>query len=153
VAVQIVGDGPLRGDLEALSRELGVEDLVTFTGPLTRPGVDEAYRGASMFVLPCRIDGNGDRDGMPTVLGEAMRRGLPVISTDLIGIPELVRHGETGLLVEPESPSAVADAVDELRLDPDRGAELARKGAAHAERLLDPEQATRSLVELFGGLR
>ncbi|MGF1667043.1 MAG: glycosyltransferase family 4 protein [Acidimicrobiia bacterium] len=149
IPVMMVGDGPLRGELETLAADLGVAGLVTFTGPLTRPEVDAAYAAASMFVLPCRIDADGDRDGMPTVLGEAMRRGLPVISTNIIGIPELVRSGETGMLVEPENPAAVADAIAGLRDDPAGAAELARKGAAHAAALLDPAAATAALVKLF----
>lgn len=153
IRVKIVGDGPLRGDLERLAVRTGVAGSIEFTGPLTRPDVDAAYREASMFVLPCRIDEDDDRDGMPTVLGEAMRRGLPVVSTDLIGIPELVRHRETGLLAEPENPTALADAIDELRRDPVLAAELAEKGAAHAERLLDPVHATATLAELFRGGR
>ncbi|MGF1617565.1 MAG: glycosyltransferase family 4 protein [Acidimicrobiia bacterium] len=149
IPVVIVGDGPLRGELEKLAVELGVCELVAFTGALTRPDVDAAYAAASMFVLPCRIDPDGDRDGMPTVLGEAMRRGLPVISTDIIGIPELVRPGETGVLVDPESPASLAAAIAALLDDPVGAAELARKGAAHAAALLDPAAATLALVRLF----
>lgn len=147
----IVGEGELRGRLEDLARRLGVEDRVRFAGALTKPDVERAYAEASMFVLPCRIDEFEDRDGMPTVLGEAMRHGLPVVSTDVIGIPELVRHGETGLLVDPDDPAAVADAISRLDRDLVAAAELGRKGADHAAALLDPRVATDSLLEIFGG--
>ena len=151
VPVEVVGSGPLRSPLEALTAELGVADLVTFRGSLTSNQVDRAYREASMFALPCRIDRNGDRDGLPTVLGEAMVRGLPVITTDLVGIPELVRHAETGWLVAPEDPADLADAIAVLRADPALCDELAFKGASHARILLDPGRAAEALLALFGG--
>jgi colanic acid/amylovoran biosynthesis glycosyltransferase len=147
--VEIVGDGPLRDRLKELVNRLEIGKNVSFLGPLTSPEVDAAFRRASMFVLPCRIDRNGDRDGMPTVLGEAMARKLPVISTDLVGIPELIRHGETGLLVPPENHLALADAITTLRNDPILAGELATKGQAQAATLLDPAVATDRLIKVF----
>ena len=77
----------------------------------------ELYRRASAFCLPCRILDNGDRDGIPNVLAEAMAAGTPVVTTPISGIPEIVRDGENGLLVAPDDPTAVADAVVRLRED------------------------------------
>ncbi len=149
VRVEVVGDGPMRSQLEALVASLGLTQAVSFLGALTSPEVDAAFRRASMFVLPCRIDQSGDRDGMPTVLGEAMSRQLPLISTDLVGIPELIRHGETGLLVPPDDHLALAAAVETLRNDPILAGELAAKGKAHSQTLLDPVVATDRLVKVF----
>jgi glycosyltransferase involved in cell wall biosynthesis len=151
VEVEIAGDGPLRPQLETMVGEYGLSESVRFLGALTSREVDRAYRRASMFVLPCRIDRNGDRDGLPTVLGEAMSRGLPVISTDLVGIPELVRDGETGLLVPAEDYSALAAAIHNLRAEPDRAYQLGIKGRDHARAILDPATSTRALLEIFSG--
>jgi glycosyltransferase involved in cell wall biosynthesis len=149
IDVEIVGDGPLREDLEALAASVGIEHRVHFLGAMAAPGVEAAYRRCSIFVLPCRIDAAGDRDGMPTVLGEAMRRGIPVVSTDLVGIPELVRNGETGVLVPPDDPDELARAIDELVCDPGRAADMAAKGREHAARMLDSATATRALLAVF----
>lgn len=151
IRVDIVGEGPNRPQLESLVGMLGLTSSVRFHGALTSRQVDAAYRRASMFVLPCRVDRNSDRDGLPTVLGEAMLRRLPVISTDLVGIPELIRHGETGLLAPPDSHLALAEAIEKLCNEPDLARDLAVKGAAHAGNVLDPVAATDALIQVFAG--
>jgi glycosyltransferase involved in cell wall biosynthesis len=133
--------------LETLARELG--PLVHFRGSLASDQVNHAFLRASLFALPCRIAANGDRDGMPTVLGEAMVRGLPVITTDLVGIPELVQHLETGWLVPPDDPTALATAIRTLRTDHAMAHDLAAAGAAHAAELLDPARAIEALVSTW----
>lgn len=147
--LEIVGDGPLRGELEALAAQLGVGCRVRFLGSLPGDAVAECYRRCSMFVLACRVAADGDRDGMPTVLVEAMGRAIPVISTEVAGIAELVQHGETGLLVAPDDPAALAAAIDKLAHDPELAADL---GAA-ARRLVldefDPARAAALLREVF----
>ena len=90
------------------------------------------YRRASAFCLPCRILDNGDRDGIPNVLAEAMAAGTPVVTTPISGIPEIVRDGVNGLLVAPDDPHAVADAV--VRLREDRDARDAGSRARRARR-------------------
>lgn len=145
--IEIIGSGPEETRLIARAKQLG--PLVRFRGSLTSDEVDRAFRRASLFALACRIAGSGDRDGMPTVLGEAMVRGLPVISTDIVGIPELVRHLETGWLVPPNDPVELANAIRALLIDPALADELARKGTAHATELLDPARATQSLIETW----
>ena len=147
--IEIIGDGPQRAELEALARELGVAHAVSFLGAQPGPAVAAAYRRASMFVLPCRIAPDGDRDGLPTVLLEAMARGLPVISTDIVGIPELVQHRNTGLVVPPDDPPALAHAVLDLRRD-----DLLRKrlGAAAREHVgaeYHPGRSTIALLAVF----
>jgi glycosyltransferase involved in cell wall biosynthesis len=142
--IEIIGGGPEKVRLETLARELG--PLVHFRGSLASDEVNHAFRRASLFALPCRIAANGDRDGMPTVLGEAMVRGLPVITTDLIGIPELVQHLETGWLVPPDDPTALATAIRTLRTDHAMADALAAAGAAHAAELLDSTRAIEALV-------
>jgi glycosyltransferase involved in cell wall biosynthesis len=153
VELEIVGDGPLRPQLEELAAELGISERVMFHGALAGPDVDAAYARASVFALPCRVDEDDDRDGLPTVLGEAMARGLPVISTDLVGIPELVHHEETGLLVPPDDVDALAAALVRLGEDVDLADSLARAGRDFAADLLDPKRSTDDLLRVFGSTR
>ena len=130
---EIVGDGPLLGELRELARARGIAERVVFRGALAPDGVVEAYGRCSLVVAPCRVGPDGDRDGLPTVLLEAMARGLPVIATDALGIPELVEHERNGLLVPPDDPEALAAAILRLRGD---GA-LARRLGEEARRTVE----------------
>ena len=147
--LEIVGDGACRQDLEALTVELGVNQRVRFLGALTADGVDAAYRRCSLVALPCRIDADGDRDGMPTVLVEAMARGLPAVSTDVVGIDELIDNGQTGRLVPPEDPTALAAALDAVLLDPVAAAEMGAKARDRVTREFAPADVTRALLAVF----
>ena len=86
------------------------------------------YRQADLFVLPCQIADDGDRDGIPNVLVEAMAMEVPVVSTSIASIPELIQHEKTGLLVEPKDPIALATAIGRLFDQPSLGDTLARQG-------------------------
>jgi colanic acid/amylovoran biosynthesis glycosyltransferase len=134
--VEIVGDGPERARLEAMAN-----GRVRFTGALPHREALARLRGASAFVLPCRELPDGDRDGLPVALVEAMSAGVPVVTTPVGGIPELVRDGETGLLVAPGDDAALAAAVQRVLDDPAR---LADHGRAATE----PWDAQRCLAEL-----
>jgi glycosyltransferase involved in cell wall biosynthesis len=125
---QIVGYGELQNELERLIEDLGLQEFVELPGTMTQDQLAALYPRASMFVLPCLITGNGDRDGIPNVLIEAMASGVPVISTDVSGISELVRHQENGLLVEQRDADAIAEAMEFLLLHPDVRSRLARNG-------------------------
>ena len=116
-SVRIAGEGPEWARLQRLAHELGVSDRVSFLGPLTESEVRAEYGQATVFALPCQILPNGDRDGLPNVLLEAMAHGLPIVSTTLAGVREAVVHGESGLLVSPEDEIGLADALERLFLD------------------------------------
>jgi glycosyltransferase involved in cell wall biosynthesis len=108
-----------------------------------------AYRRCSMLALPCRIDPDGDRDGMPTVLVEAMARSLPVVSTAVIGLDELITSGRDGVLVAPEDAEALAAAIDALLDDPQAARAM---GEAARQRVLGefaPAHATAALLHVF----
>ncbi|MGD8717886.1 MAG: glycosyltransferase [Candidatus Zixiibacteriota bacterium] len=109
----LVGDGPLRRDLEALRDELGVADVVTFAGALSHDDVKERLREAAVFVLPCVPVPGGYMDSSPVVIKEAMASGVPVVSTDISGIPEAVEAG-AGILVPPGDAEALAGAIEEV---------------------------------------
>ena len=130
----IVGGGEDYDYLIHLARELGVSDIVNFTGPLTNEQVHELYAQASVMVLPCVRARNGDMDGIPVALMEAMAHKVPVISTYIAGIPELIRDGESGILLAPHDPIAIADAVGTLLSD----RKLAERLANHGVKIIHP---------------
>lgn len=116
--LRIIGGGPEDARLKRLAAGLGLADRIIFEG--ARPHADclAAIAAGGIFVLPCRTAANGDRDGIPVVLMEAMASGRPVIAGDLPPIRELVRSGETGLLVPPDDVAALADGIAALTADP-----------------------------------
>jgi colanic acid/amylovoran biosynthesis glycosyltransferase len=113
IECEIVGDGPLRPELESRIARLGLGSVVRLAGPLSHADVELRLREADVFVLACRVGRDGDRDGMPVAIAEAMATGLPVVSTRIGGIEELVRDG-TGLLVPPDDPDALANTIGQL---------------------------------------
>lgn len=126
----IVGSGPLRSELQAAIASRGLEKLVVLRGAMTQDDLIELYRRADLFVLAPRITEDGDRDGIPNVLAEAMAMKVPVVATDISGIPELVCHGQTGLLVPSRDSTALAVAMCRLLTDralADRLAHAARQ--------------------------
>jgi colanic acid/amylovoran biosynthesis glycosyltransferase len=126
--LEIIGFGPLDAALRRQAEDLGIGGRVDFRGPLSSAEVQEALDRCSMVVLPCRIDESGDRDGLPTVLLEALACGTPVVTTDILGLPELVRHGETGLLVAPDDPVGLTGAIATLLDDPVHATALGAAG-------------------------
>ena len=148
-ALEIIGDGPCRPELEALASELGIADRILFRGPQPSTEVDAAYRRCSLLTLPCRIDPDGDRDGMPTVLIEAMARALPVVSTDVVGLDELIVSGRDGLLVPPEDSEALALAIDDLLRRPERAAAMGVSARTRVLGEFSPAFATAALLDVF----
>ena len=126
--LRVVGDGPARPRLEALSQRLGLDDRVVFLGPAAHSQVLNLLAESEIFVLPCRTTDGGDRDGIPVALMEAMATQRPVIAGDLPAIRELITHEETGLLVESNRPGAVSAAITRLINDPVSARDMARKG-------------------------
>ncbi|MFM6851742.1 MAG: glycosyltransferase [Terrabacter sp.] len=151
LVVDVIGDGPLRAELTALADSLGLGDRVRFHGAATGDEVQAAFGRCRAFVLPCRIDADGDRDGMPTVLVEALARAVPVVSTDVVGIGELVVDGATGLLVPPEDVDALAVAMDRLLDDPDLARRLGAAGRRLVAERYSPADATAALIDVFAG--
>lgn len=113
----IVGDGDQRAALEALASNLGIDDRVTFTGSLAQPQVAEWLRRAHVMAAPCRVGDDGNQDALPTVLLEALGAGLPVATTPIAGIPEIIEHGTEGFVVPENDMPALADALASLMTD------------------------------------
>jgi colanic acid/amylovoran biosynthesis glycosyltransferase len=114
IELRIAGDGPLKAELVALSSSLGVADITVFEGSLPHSKVKAWMNGLDVFALACKQDQAGDMDGIPVVLMEAMSQGLAVVSTDLSGIPELIIHGETGLLARANDAEDFAGQLERL---------------------------------------
>ena len=133
VQLSIAGDGPLREELETLAESLGVIGSVEFVGSLSHREVASWLAGLDGFVLACKQDSNGDMDGIPVVLMEAMSQGIPVISTRLSGIPELVIDGKTGLLATPSDVNDLKSKIAELLASAELRGVLANAAAIHVQ--------------------
>jgi glycosyltransferase involved in cell wall biosynthesis len=124
-----VGGGPLAARLRQKAKRLGLADRIVWHGSQSRDFVFDMLGRADLFVLPSRLTASGDRDGLPNVLMEAQAFTVPVLSTDVSAIPELITHSENGLLVPEKSPRALADALRRLMDDAGLRRRLARAGA------------------------
>lgn len=140
-----IGGGPLRDALKARAVSNGVADRCAFLGSLPQEDVLQAYRTHDLFVLPCRIDADGDRDGLPNVLVEAQSQALPVLTTPVSGIPELVVEGENGMFVDPDDAAGLAAKLQALAGDAGLRARLGREGERRVRTRFD-HKAT--IVEL-----
>ncbi len=145
----IMGDGEERDQLEALRHRLGLEDTVELTGAVDQSSVREAMKGATLFSLPCRIGTDGNRDALPTVLLEALAVGLPIVSTTVTGIPEILDGGRCGKLLEPNDPRGLARAMAELLDNPPERMKIAQAGRKHVERHFDGNAAAITLRGWF----
>lgn len=114
---ELIGEGEQRTELEALVRELGLEDVVSMPGVQAHETIREKLRQADAFVLGSRIQTNGDRDGIPNVLAESMAMGVPVVATSVSALPEIIEDGVTGLLVPPDDAQAMAAALERALTD------------------------------------
>ncbi len=146
---RIVGKGDREAELRALIRDLDLAGCVELAGPLPREALLELYPRATVFVAPSVIGADGNRDGLPTVLIEAMALGVPVVSTDVTGIPELVEDGRTGLLAPQRDPEALAGAIRRVLEDRAFAAALVRAGRERVEREFDLRREAARLRELF----
>lgn len=146
---EIVGYGEDQPRLEALIRSAGLDGFVYLAGKLSREEVLGRYARASLLVVPSQLAGDGDRDGIPNVLAEAMAMELPVVSTPISGIPELVDDERNGLLVPPGDAGAVAAAVARLLADADLRERLGRAGRRAVLEAFDNDRNLRLLDGLF----
>jgi glycosyltransferase involved in cell wall biosynthesis len=146
---EIIGDGPLRDDLQAKIDMLNLSPRVSLLGSLSQGAVLEKLRSADIFALASVTDPQGASDVFPTVIIEAMTAARPVVSTRLAGIPESVVHGETGFLVSPGDTTELAQALEQLMRDPGLRSRLGRAGRARVEEHFRIEHTVTPLVELL----
>jgi glycosyltransferase involved in cell wall biosynthesis len=149
---EIVGDGPLRAEIENAISSAGLGEDVALLGSMTHARLIKHLSEADLFALAPCIAEDGDRDGIPNVIVEAMAIGVPVVSSDISGIPEMVMHEKSGLLVPPRDPAALAAAMARVLADPALGRRLARTARARLDRCFNCWENTRELGGLMGRL-
>jgi glycosyltransferase involved in cell wall biosynthesis len=145
-----VGGGPLTAKMKAMARALGIENRIAWRGAMTQQEVLREYRQADLFALASRIARDGDRDGLPNVLMEAQSQGLACVATRVSAIAELVRDGETGVLVDENDPEALARALETLIADPARRRALGQAGQARVAERFALEANLEPLARKFG---
>ena len=151
VRCDIVGDGPLEGRIRALSRDLGLDGVVRLLGVRTQQEVREILSGAATCVLACERGRDGQMDGIPVVLMEAMALGVPVVSTRLSGIPEIIEDARTGLLADPGDAGSLARAVERVLADPALAARMAAAARRRIEEAFDVDRSAADLHALLAG--
>jgi glycosyltransferase involved in cell wall biosynthesis len=142
----IVGDGEERRNLEARARELGLDDAVTFAGAVGQDRIPDYYARPDVFCLPSFAE------GIPIVLMEAMARELPVVATAIMGVPELVVHGRSGLLVPPGRADELAAALEELARSPELRGQLGSAGRERVAEAYELRSSVGGLLEVLGPL-
>lgn len=147
IELSIAGDGPLRVELEALVEKLGMTGAVKFEGGLAHGDVASWMRGLDAFVLACKKDKNGDMDGIPVVLMEAMSQSVPVISTRISGIPELIIHNRTGLLAKPDDYQDLSIQIDKLLEFAELRERLVSEAVVHVSKEFGQSVNLRRLLE------
>ena len=145
-----IGGGTDGDALKQRAADLGLGARIDWLGPQPQDVVLENYRAADLFVLASRIAADGDRDGLPNVLMEAQSQALACLSTDISAIPELIDDGETGVLVPPDDPAALAAALAALIRDPATRRRLGQAGMARVRRDFDLHAGIDDLAARFG---
>ena len=145
-----IGGGELAEALRRQAEHLGLSNRIEWRGACAQPEVLAAYRAADLFVLAAKVAADGDRDGLPNVLMEAQSQGLACIATDVSGIPELIHDGETGVLVPPGNPPALAAALLALIRNPVRRTALGTAGERHVRQSFSMTSGIGMLAQRFG---
>lgn len=148
---EIIGDGPERDRLSRLIRELRLDDTVLLRGALPHAHVIQKYSEATLFALACIVAEDGNRDGIPNVILEAMAHRLPVVSTNVSGIPEVIHNQETGWLVESQNVEALSAAIARVLDDPQNAAAVGENAHSFVEQYFNIRQNVGRLIEMFSG--
>ncbi|QRY24868.1 glycosyltransferase family 4 protein [Halobacterium sp. BOL4-2] len=149
IEYHIIGSGDLEGELQQQVEKYGIKDHVKFLGHVSDEVLRQELSEACVFLLPCVIAENGDRDAMPVALKEAMASETACVSTTVSAIPELITHGRDGLLVAPRETEELANAVNNLLDNPDRRRELAGNGRETVNNKFDIKDSVQTLVDVF----
>lgn len=149
VHVHIVGPGPIREQLERVAAELGIAEHVTFHGLVSNEILSDLYAQADVFVLPAVVDKRGDTEGLGVVLVEAMTHRTPVVASNVGGIVDVIKHEETGLLVNERAPAELADAIVRILSDGPLRDSIVERGLAHVRNYLDWKVITDRLMSVY----
>lgn len=148
-ACEIIGAGPEEARLRQLVAHPDLRQRVLLPGPLPQSAIIARVQQAAVLAAPCVIGRDGNRDGLPTVILEAMALGTPVVATDVTGIPEVLHDGRTGLLAPQGDPVALANALQRLLANPDLRERLAGSARDQIERSFDAREQVTALHALF----
>lgn len=149
---EIIGGGELESDLQKQIQKLDLSEHVRLLGPMSQSNVKQKIRQAKLLAAPCVHAENDDRDGLPTILLEAMALGTPCISTPVTGIPEVLLAGKTGLMVAERDPAALADACELLLADQQLCDELSLNGRRLIEEQFDIDKNTAKIRAFFASM-
>jgi len=145
----LIGDGDDKEKIIAQIFSLGLEKQCRYLGVRTHREVVQEFARADLFVLGCRVAASGDRDGIPNVLVESLAMGLPAVGTTVSGLPEIIHDGQTGLLVPPEDPEAMAAAMQHLLTDNGLRSRLMEQGQKLVQSSFDNRQLIQRLAEIY----
>lgn len=148
----IAGDGPEREVLRSAIRSAGLDEVIALPGWVAEQDMISLYGESDVFVHPAVVAGDGDQDGLPNALLEAASAGLPIVTTDVGGIGEFVRHEESGILVEPANPHRLARAIERLLNDGELRARLAANAAREVAARFCVESNVRDMAIRLGWL-
>ncbi len=146
---RIIGEGPERPRLEMYIKLNNLVDRVKLVGAVAPDQMVQEYQKSTLFALPCVEEENGNRDGIPNVLAEAMAMSLPVISSKISGIPELIENGKQGVLLEAGSVPELADTLADLLDSPKKRREMGRQGRDRVETIFDSKRCLDELDDWF----
>jgi colanic acid/amylovoran biosynthesis glycosyltransferase len=149
---RLIGTGLLKDEIRTQVHRLKLENQVELVGPRPQSEVIKEIQSAAVLAAPCVIGRDGDRDGLPNVIQEALALGTPVVSTDVTGIPEVIRDGQTGLIVPHRDPASLAAAIERLFADPGLRVRLASNGRRLIEAEFDIRRNTERRRRIFFGL-
>ncbi|NKB63782.1 MAG: glycosyltransferase [Gammaproteobacteria bacterium] len=144
-----IGGGPLLKSLQTQANALQIASRIEWLGPQSQHTVLQHYQSSDIFILNCQIDEHGDRDGLPNVLVEAQSQGLPVISTAISGVPELVKHTINGLLVKSKDHESLRDGIIQLIVNPELRRQQGFAGSRIVESDFDMNSNHRALHHLL----
>jgi colanic acid/amylovoran biosynthesis glycosyltransferase len=145
----IAGDGSRMFALKALAWRLGLAGRVSFPGFVTHDRISALFESADVFVMPCVVDRSGNRDGLPTVILEALLHRVPIVATNVSGIGEIIEDGVTGNLVPQRDPEALANAIQAVMKDRERALAMAGRGRQRVQAEFDASANHRRIMELY----
>ena len=148
-AALTIAEGPLLADLQKLARELNIERHVSFTGFVSQPQLRDIYYGSHIFLHPSQTGSDGNQEGIPNSMLEAMATGLPVFATEHGGISEAIEHGVSGVLVPEHDHEALGRVLLSAAEDPDFLSRIARSGAEIVRKNFDLHAQAQRLEDVY----